>query len=1249
MVKYFISICLICCCLTAKVRGQNVNITDSYIPAVDQGAGSGVGQENYSPDFYTGRLNYSAMLQNVKIYGINFPVGLTYSTSGVKVQEVSGSTGLGWSPTFGGSITRQVRGLPDDYYYGYCGTARIGGMNGGALNKQYMQKVTGGTWDSEPDMFSFSFLGFSGKFVLDADGNAKLQSNQSGIKIDYCPFKRNIPNAESKFILRDQKGNQYFFENHQTLQCVQHGAVNNQILIYIASWSITKIITANNQEIDFTYSSYNSAAYIGYTNYLNIRRIDQGSKFSCLGSKHTADTSYNQNVDISYQPNYLVKISGNGTSINLGYNLQRADLNLSRALTDISVSYNNIAVNNYRLNYDYFTSTDGTNTKRLKLASVSQVFPGNLTKTSYSFYYNENVNLPARNSVKTDYLGYYNASTKSTNIAWYGDKTADLTNSQANVLMSIKNLLGGSVYFEYELNNYSYPNNNNVPAAGLRIKRIYQKTSDSDPVSNQTTISYNLPGTSNSSGQLYAIYNNFTNDNTFYVTCGMNVTTPEQYFSSESMESIVDANDANVAYSTVTATRSDGSFTRYTFTNFSDYPDMSGYADYTDNNSSVTVTPALLEPADQWSNNPRSSYAFARGKVSKEEIVNAAGQPVKTTTYGYAMTPQTDVVIGIVPMLHSYDGNSGTSEYYVHIYTSFDQDFQLSSKSTQYYRAGAPQQLVSENYVYTTYATNLVRSSTTSNSGGKTYRNTFRYPFDVIPAIPSSLPASALTLTSMTWNNNISAPVEFIHSVINGTQETVLSANVTQYYNSPYGYLPNQEYKLENRYPIPLSQYVNYTTTYSGNTETDHLDTRLKPFYTYTSYDATNNVTQVESPAGTQNYTSSIFGYNGTYKIAQADNAMFSDIAYSSFEAADHGNWNYSGATTFDLKSITGNYYYDLSGGSIVKTGLVSAKTYVLTYWTRNNGYFSIAGTIGTPALLVSRNGWNLYKHLITAQTAVTISGTGAIDEIRLYPNGSQMRTSTFIPFVGVSSQNDENNQITYYEYDEFNRLLFTRGPDKNILKANCYSFSGEVGNCFNFFSNVQISGSFFKNDCSPGYAGSAVTYTVEAGRYSASSVEAANALAQNDIDQHGQVYANLHGTCVQQNIYARIELTNYTYSNQYSDPNNFGSQGFADVTLKLYSDAGCTTPYVTTQPLNITVAEGYNVYAVYGDSGSGTNYVTITVPTGASSNFMGHQLLSQSNTYTDPYTGSGTDTDSASYTFDVAAGTYYTAKPTLN
>jgi len=63
-------------------------------------------------------------------------------------------------------------------------------------------------------------------------------------------------------------------------------------------------------------------------------------------------------------------------------------------------------------------------------------------------------------------------------------------------------------------------------------------------------------------------------------------------------------------------------------------------------------------------------------------------------------------------------------------------------------------------------------------------------------------------------------------------------------------------------------------------------------------------------------------------------------------------------------------------------------------------------------------------------------------------------------------------------------------------------------------YQNVAISMDKIKNNCSSGYSGSIITYTVPANTYTASSQSDADNMAIDDANMNSQAYANANGSC---------------------------------------------------------------------------------------------------------------------------------------
>lgn len=155
----------------------------------------------------------------------------------------------------------------------------------------------------------------------------------------------------------------------------------------------------------------------------------------------------------------------------------------------------------------------------------------------------------------------------------------------------------------------------------------------------------------------------------------------------------------------------------------------------------------------------------------------------------------------------------------------------------------------------------------------------------------------------------------------------------------------------------------------------------------------------------------------------------------------------------------------------------------------------------------------------------MTLGDGDAIDEVRVYPADAFMTTYTYAPLIGMTSETDPNGKSSYYEYDNFQRLVLIRDQEKNILKQFCYNYAGQPENC-NIVYNSEQTATYYKSGCGC-LTGSAVTYTVPAKTYSASSATAANQLALNEIAANGQAYADAKGTCYYPSTSTTVKVTN--------------------------------------------------------------------------------------------------------------------------
>lgn len=207
--------------------------------------------------YYNGTPNLNVPIQGFDIRGVSLNLSVNYDASGVMPNNHSGWVGQNWSLSAGGVITRSAQGYADEYRaysghnlseYVHSYTENVAPPYGGGPNefskhdysnppglKDVARLVitTGGhVFDFQPDIFSFNFMGISGKFFLGNDGEWKIISD-SNLEVihDYTalenytrPFIDIVPGSNSNgtspeyfdwvmagFKIRDDQGNVYTF------------------------------------------------------------------------------------------------------------------------------------------------------------------------------------------------------------------------------------------------------------------------------------------------------------------------------------------------------------------------------------------------------------------------------------------------------------------------------------------------------------------------------------------------------------------------------------------------------------------------------------------------------------------------------------------------------------------------------------------------------------------------------------------------------------------------------------------------------------------------------------------------------------------------------------------------------------------------------------------------------------------------------------------------------------------------------
>jgi hypothetical protein len=376
-------------------------------------------------DLTTGAPTVSIPLYTAVNGDVSAPVGLSYSANGMKVSKYqqSGNAGIGWSLYGGGSIVRELRGLPDDYA-GSSTDARRGWFYSTlpadllsfapTVNATCTAENTNFTkldnWfttlaDTEPDVFYFQCGSHSGKFMLD--------NNKQWQVIPYQDVRVSFDMTSKNITLTTGDGMTYSFDlktntSQQSFLVSGVSAVNylrteyelyKNKLQYVSSWHLRETLSSSGKKITYGYSSDG----YGSSESIQVRLAEYGSAPAIK-----AEYRMEYNVSNIYK---LAWIRADQTEVKFTwgskYISQIAIYNFANKVNSLLKEYNFEYKGSSSLGTGYLRKVvEQSGSCVVMPPYVFDYYGADLAGTGASL-------LPLNNSFKKDYWGYYNEKTTS--------------------------------------------------------------------------------------------------------------------------------------------------------------------------------------------------------------------------------------------------------------------------------------------------------------------------------------------------------------------------------------------------------------------------------------------------------------------------------------------------------------------------------------------------------------------------------------------------------------------------------------------------------------------------------------------------------------------------------------------------------------------------------------------------------------------------------------------------------------------
>ena len=368
----------------------------------------------------TGMAEYDVPFYTLQGRELSIPIGLHYASGGIKLDEIAGVAGLGWTLQAGGCITRTVMDMPDEYVPN-VGLFHHEMPSGDLLTNleemvqsdaslNFLRDVIWNRIDVSLDRYSYSVCGLSGSFVIQDNGTV-FQLSGDGVLIDYT---RADDGSIDVFTITGPDGTVYTFSvkelasrDGRGLEFI--GPMNGKLDEWTAptAWHLTSMRSRSGLETaEFAYSE---AASWNRSVRSRMESLFMTSENRYMNAQRDIST---RRIESIYDSRVLIGITLNGTSVSFSYLQGTGNVNHNDAL----ISQQNFP---FRLTgMEVRVSGDEKPLCRMDVETVRDQYDGRIVLNSLELYREDTLDdrwnftyksVGRRVSVGSqDWYGYYN-------------------------------------------------------------------------------------------------------------------------------------------------------------------------------------------------------------------------------------------------------------------------------------------------------------------------------------------------------------------------------------------------------------------------------------------------------------------------------------------------------------------------------------------------------------------------------------------------------------------------------------------------------------------------------------------------------------------------------------------------------------------------------------------------------------------------------------------------------------------------
>ncbi|MBR5042147.1 MAG: RHS repeat protein, partial [Bacteroidales bacterium] len=334
----------------------------------------------------TGAAEYSVPIWELKGRRLTIPISLDYCSNGIRMDEIAGVAGLGWTLNAGGCITREVVYMPDeftdgDFCYSWPSSQLLAQLLDSTSNDATLSFLTQVLWnrvDTNSDRYSYSVMGLKGSFILDPSGNV-VQLQGDGVLIGYTTGG----DGEKTFVMTGPDGTVYTFgiceRGTRQDQSRDDSITAGQHVDWSAStaWYLTQVTSRDGTE-SATFSYSDTLSWNRSTRSVT-RSISKTPTYNSSGFDESSSVSVGE-VKSRHAVRVLTGISLSGFTATFGYGTVTSHSNHSVVTGTDSDNYPR------RLSSITVTNPSGTQLVRAETSTGAQQHDGRIVLNGINLY-----------------------------------------------------------------------------------------------------------------------------------------------------------------------------------------------------------------------------------------------------------------------------------------------------------------------------------------------------------------------------------------------------------------------------------------------------------------------------------------------------------------------------------------------------------------------------------------------------------------------------------------------------------------------------------------------------------------------------------------------------------------------------------------------------------------------------------------------------------------------------------------------